>query len=213
MVYSNTYGSSSIRAHIGKYPDGIQQKDIFEFCYPSGWVPNGAVALNDDELLTDTDNTGDTDTEKKAKRKPSDQKYMAVCEKCDHPTYSEVKTRYGNAVVHAKSCHKIENIIDAIQQARAAINANGDDMTANKKVEKNLFAAMSSANEQDVSIHSLIKVVVLHNIAISKATRDKDFQSHLKIHDRPISYEVLVNAMIQLFVYCRGEDCRGNKGK
>ena len=102
MVYSNTYGLSSIRAHIGKYPDGIQQKDIFEFCYPSGWVPNGAVALENDELLTDTDNTGDTDAEKKAKRKPSDQKYMngengyvakwilagtfaAICASCSSP--------------------------------------------------------------------------------------------------------------------------------
>jgi len=140
---------------------------------------------------------------------------MAVCEKCDHPTYSEVKTRYGNAVVHAKSCHKIENIIDAIQQARAAINANGDDMTANKKVEKSLFAAMSSANEEDVSIHSLTELVILHNIAISKATRDKDFQSHLKIHDRPISYEVLVNAMIQLSYIVEekiAKEMKGNRG-
>ena len=74
---------------------------------------------------------------------------------------------------------------------------------------------MSSANEQDVSIHSLIKVVVLHNIAISKATRDKDFQSHLKIHDRPISYEVLVNAMIQLSYIVEekiAKEMKGNRG-
>ena len=55
----------------------------------------------------------------------------------------------------------------------------------------------------------------LSGFAISKATRDKDFQSHLKIHDCPISYEVLVNAMIQLSYIVEekiAKEMKGNRG-
>jgi hypothetical protein len=122
------------------------------------------------------------------------QPVFVVCPKCATHLFSSSRTKYSNPTAHLATClGGINHLHNLVREAREEDGADNGVISRQVKLRE----ALCMANPQDEALYTWMRLVCLHNTAITKIN-DQDFCNILSCEN--LLYNTLVETMIELSI-------------
>lgn len=173
-----------------KFPgvnDEINPKDIFQYIFPAGALPN--------PLYNDP-------------KHPKATPFVVVCPFCGDHTGMTTAKAYTNPVNHAMNKHF--NNVEAKKDLDDSIRKAREDGGASTGIQEKLSKIWKKGSERERALFTWVKLVCLHNESIAKMT-NKDFCSMLNCGK--VSPPVFIKTLLELSLIVEEKIAKEMEGK